>query len=508
MNKYDFNQKIMPKSQKLFRSNSEIYPGSNFNPKLFLNKNNHQIESDINTNKFKLSIDLKTKEAIKAILKDVLYNSLAQAILRLVYNPNILLKAFLFIFTLTSTGLTSYLIIQSILTYFTYGVSTTSRTYYETPTLFPKVTFCNLNEFTTEYAYNLTQMNITNGNNLTNDQKKKVGHSLKDILIQCKYNGQPCTTHDFVWSYIHTYGNCYTFNSAISFNQSKFSNLKESFLIGPDFGLQLMVYVNFYEKLTYTKYKMTHAKNGLGALIRIGNSSYSSYFGDGGIYVASGFQTFISVDREFKSMLAKPYSNCDIDSNSPSYIPGGSDLYNMIGQTNLAYSQQLCFAECIQKVFISKYNCTAPFLVSIYNASTCNLNTNYLLDIDLNLEYELCTPQCPLECNQTLYETSISFSQLIGSKYVPFINDNPNLNSDFENRTIDAATSKESFVYVNIFYSSLSYTLTTETPQMNIVSLLASIGGNLGLFMGVSVFSLCEIVEAFIKIYYFLKKEN
>ena len=41
---------------------------------------------------------------------------------------------------------------------------------------------------------------------------------------------------------------------------------------------------------------------------------------------------------------------------------------------------------------------------------------------------------------------------------------------------------------------------------MNIVSLLASIGGNLSLFLGVSVFSLCEIIEVLIEIYFIVKK--
>ena len=58
---------------------------------------------------------------------------------------------------------------------------------------------------------------------------------------------------------------------------------------------------------------------------------------------------------------------------------------------------------------------------------------------------------------------------------------------------------------VILFYGSLSYTISTELPQMNFVSLLANIGGNLGLFLGVSVFSLCEIVEIFIEVF-FIKK--
>ena len=77
---------------------------------------------------------------------------------------------------------------------------------------------------------------------------------------------------------------------------------------------------------------------------------------------------------------------------------------------------------------------------------------------------------------------------------------------DFINRTIDKTTAKDSFVLVKVFYDSLSLTLTTEAPQMDIVSLFASIGGNLGLFLGVSLFSLWEIIEVAIEIYYNLKR--
>jgi hypothetical protein len=46
----------------------------------------------------------------------------------------------------------------------------------------------------------------------------------------------------------------------------------------------------------------------------------------------------------------------------------------------------------------------------------------------------------------------------------------------------------------------------TESPKMNIVSLLASMGGNLSLFLGVSVFTLAEIVEVVIEIYFIVKR--
>jgi hypothetical protein len=147
---------------------------------------------------------------------------------------------------------------------------------------------------------------------------------------------------------------------------------------------------------------------------------------------------------------------------------------------------------------------------SLYNGSQFNHKIfEKILDEDNifeSTEYisDTCLPLCPLECNQTLYKYSLSFSQLNGGDYVSTIKNNSNLSSDFINRSIDSAQAEKSFEGLNVFYDSLSYTLTTESPQIDWVTLLGSIGGNLGLFLGVSVFSLCEVVEVFVEIYYIL----
>ncbi len=155
------------------------------------------------------------KEFIKFLLKDVLYNSLAQAIIKIILTPYLIIKVFLGISVLVSTVLTSYLVIQSILTYLSYGVTTTSRTIYENPASFPEVTFCNVNWRTTQYAYEQKQLS-KKFNILSSDEKKKFGHNLSDILIECWFNGNKCNVNDFVWSYDDKYKNCFTFNSGVT----------------------------------------------------------------------------------------------------------------------------------------------------------------------------------------------------------------------------------------------------------------------------------------------------
>ena len=133
-----------------------------------------------------------SNEKIKCLLKEVLYNSLAQAMIKIIQTPHLAIKLFLIVCVVSSSSLASYLVIESIMQYFTYGVTTTSRTIFETPTLFPKVTLCNYNRLGTKYAYDLMRLGSLDVKSLSNEEKKKLGHDLKDILLNCEFNGNPC----------------------------------------------------------------------------------------------------------------------------------------------------------------------------------------------------------------------------------------------------------------------------------------------------------------------------
>ena len=456
----------------------------------------------------------KTRKTMEHLLKDILFTSLSHSILKLFLTRHLILKIFLFIFILVTSGLASYLVIQSVMTYFTYEVSTKSRTIFETPTLFPKVTFCNVNRFTTQYAFQLLETGIQNSqiDALSNEEKIKLGHNLEDILIDCHFNNMPCNYLNFTWSYDETYGNCYTFNSGFDMNATRRVDLKKSSIAGWNFGLQLTLYVNIYEKFL-------RQVPWTGALVRIGNSSYVTDYSNGGIFVAPGFQTNIVLGREFKLMLPRPYSQCEIDSES-STSRSDSDLYNLIGRSDYDYSQQLCLSQCIQRYVNKNYNCSLPQMPSLDKVRQCefleliSLKSAIFSREIFNEKFinEMCLPMCPLECNQTLYETSISSNKLNEQFwfYLYAIQNNPNLVLDFagDNKTLDLTRVRDSFVSVNVFYDKLSYTLTTESPQMDVVSLLSSIGANLGLFLEISLFSLCEIIEVAIEIFFNLKRSK
>jgi hypothetical protein len=300
---------------------------------------------------------------IKSLIKETLYNSLAQAIIKIIETPYFTLKTFLLICVLASSGFCSYLVIELILSYFSYGVNTTSRTLYETPALFPKITICNVNPFTTEYAFefikkvnkdsgefseidifNETQMDnfnfsykyssiypsiyrqaLTKMNKLNETEKRKLSHSLANIMPDCTFNIQSCSANDFKWFFDLAYGNCWIFNSGI--NESTLDKVPLFFnsFPGETYGFQVKLYVNFYKNLSI----FNSISGGRGALVRIDNSSYlTSYIGSDGIKIEPGSMTSVSLRRSFKSSLSKPYSNCFIDNQTNSGFQ--SELFDLI----------------------------------------------------------------------------------------------------------------------------------------------------------------------------------
>ena len=89
----------------------------------------------------------------------------------------------------------------------------------------------------------------------------------------------------------------------------------------------------------------------------------------------------------------------------------------------------------------------------------------------------------------------MSSTELIGDLYANYLKENAKLKNDFVTKEINAETAKHSFSSFQLFYKTNSYTLSTEAPSMDVVSLLANIGGTLGLCLGVSLLHFAELLE-------------
>ena len=87
-------------------------------------------------------INYEKLDQIKQILTKDLSNEAIQSFLKIFFSTHKVIKFFWLLCVLVSMGLCSYLVIQSILSYLSYGVSTSTKNVVENPTDFPKITFC------------------------------------------------------------------------------------------------------------------------------------------------------------------------------------------------------------------------------------------------------------------------------------------------------------------------------------------------------------------------------
>ena len=133
--------------------------------------------------------------------------------------------------------------------------------------------------------------------------------------------------------------------------------------------------------------------------------------------------------------------------------------------------------------------------------------------INLNLPFKIskvnCLKSCPLQCNRTLYRTSVSSTLLLGETFFDAINKSERLREDFIKRPFDIESVRMSLARVYIFYDSLAYTESIETANtVSMLSLAATVGGILSLFLGVSVLSFFELIEVVIGACFIWKKKD
>ena len=88
---------------------------------------------------------------------------------------------------------------------------------------------------------------------------------------------------------------------------------------------------------------------------------------------------------------------------------------------------------------------------------------------------------CEQECNNAVFSSSISYS-----KYPA---------KNFQNTSLpNFASPEQNLVGIEVYFEDLITQHVTEEPAYDVIRLLADIGGQLGLFLGVSVLSVVEFL--------------
>jgi acid-sensing ion channel 5 len=480
------------------------------------------------------------KNELKEIIIELISNSTVHALPKVFTKHQIHLKIMWGLFFIGCTLACGFIVVNFIITYLTFATNVNVAIINESPIDFPAITFCNLNPFNTrnvetqdyinmileknnlsylltmtEIDWNETAFSLANkaldlikasaASNNSSKARKKLGFQIDEMLLSCRYNGDKCSAVDFTWFQSYDYGNCYTFNSGKNSNGSKLS-IKTSSVSGPNYGLQMELFTGDStrdEKFVWSS----------GIYILIQNQSITPLTESEGVHAATGFETHFSVKTVFTKKLPSPYSSCLKYNTDPSSY--SSDLYKAIFENlkHTTYRQKYCYRLCYQQNVIKDCSCadsSLPTPFSKYNDKEILACLNFTeLECLAKTKTRFqnspissqCSTDCPLECSTVSYSTEVSVSAYPTYFYSKWLQMQTNLVERFKNNKTTFEEIKSSVVKVNIFYNDMSYTTVTETESLSWDTLLGNIGGMLGLFLGMSLLSLVEILELILELF-------
>lgn len=176
------------------------------------------------------------------------------------------------------------------------------------------------------------------------------------------------------------------------------------------------------------------------------------------------------------------------------------------------YSPYICMAECENEIYLEKFKCK----IWIHSQSRfdnlseiCNYQDTYdgqskLLDIASTYRHQQihqqaashCSKQCPYECDRTTYEISI-VSQI------------PLESSSFSRHLLHETKAQQNMTItiMHILHAGVTdggVMIFEEVKTYTFISLVDSIGGTLGLFVGGTLMTMVQLLVFFVR--YCMKK--
>ncbi|CAF4248319.1 unnamed protein product, partial [Adineta steineri] len=436
--------------------------------------------------------------------------------------PNLLFWSISFI---TFLGIMLYFIIQSILAYYSYPTQTSVSTINEWPQAFPAVTTCNYSPFRYDtfiepYLNYTNSLNLTNTTDTTtfteqqalyvydylqyklnrNESVNEFYYPLSSMLIKCVYNGANCSAADFVQFTSSSYGLCYTFNAQAShINNGTIHYNNENGYSGE---LELDLYIHSHQYVPYLTdtvsiVTMVHDNTQLPLIERIG------------IQMVPGRKHNLDYRKKTISFLPAPYTTC-----STSVTPEMEAMFNQFSGAKYAYGLEICFNIAVQTYTYDQCGCVSPYEWSyryiiphgaknIIYANLCNIsdpcysNAANIFQGSLSISGDYA-PNCGLECNQNVFALQLSSGLAPSSWYMNSIKEFVESSSIPLPSNWSSTWSTEirnNYVSLDIVCGSTLVVSYTQQATLGSVDVISNIGGQTGLWIGISFLSLMEFAE-------------
>ncbi|KAL9969463.1 hypothetical protein ACROYT_G021683 [Oculina patagonica] len=193
----------------------------------------------------------------------------------------------------------------------------------------------------------------------------------------------------------------------------------------------------------------------------------------------------------------------------------------MFKDSRYKYSKPACLMQCLSRFVIKTCGCR-PVEYEDLEVPICAPNDSVLCmfpayrTFGSSEEKDECEEDCTQPCEHIEYETSLSYAGLQRNVFIQNLNSSVNITKDFPfyehflKMTVPEkmAYIDDNIISLDIYFQDMSYDEIEQTPVFQGWTLIANLGGNFGLFLGMSILTILEFVEfAFRKILFLICKQ-
>lgn len=208
---------------------------------------------------------------------------------------------------------------------------------------------------------------------------------------------------------------------------------------------------------------------------------------DSGLAVGPGHAADVQFTKVLRKRLPPPHASC-------------SKTWYDAGRDPVGYAKANCENDCYYRGVASQCQClllpwpeSEPLPAGLYVCSNEEATCIDQVRDDFISGVLDCASDCPERCNEALYDTRLTSQQWPSSvSYGIVLAETQGARG---NSSIDRSYVATNMLVVRVFAASAEYQIIETTVAYSFSDLLSDTGGNSGLWVGVSVLTVIEVIE-------------
>uniref|UniRef100_A0A1I7RMN9 Ion_trans domain-containing protein n=1 Tax=Bursaphelenchus xylophilus TaxID=6326 RepID=A0A1I7RMN9_BURXY len=379
--------------------------------------------------------------------------------------------------TLAMFGIMAYLIVNSILNFLSYPVTMTQRVdaYNAGKT---NATYGFTSPFSmaeSMRATRWTRLMYEELRSLEEDSGIDLSYKLSEMLIDCKYNQADCDLSGNVTSFYDPYnGLCHTINSNMSWASSR---------AGPYNGLRISLKSPTEAYLPWVQTA--------GVIFYAHGTDETPFQDTFGYFAQTGKCSSVGLRYMERVKLPHPYNDCSKNGH------GAANYYSN------QYEVEACLRSCLQDNIMKICGCYDPqynypsnvSVPSCYKMPDINeaidCADSIINEVDESSNTSITECNCPFGCDESFYQIAMSQAKWPATTYMP--PECANITANWNNKSECVEWYKANTLMLEIYLERSSYQSNLESVGYTLTNMIADVGGQLGLWLGMSVLSLFEL---------------